>query len=331
MSAHIRSAGIGGYFSLECGIGQGLSWLQSAAGYQSARSAIAAALTCAKPRAVWAPYYICNAVNDALLQSGVIVHRYKLSNTYGVPVDVKPEPSDWLICVDYFGINNAAVDDALDRFGCHRVLVDASQALFHRIRPGGTGVYSIRKFVGVPDGGFLISNLLLGPRREPNEIESFNRSRHLLARLSGAIEQGYAYFQDAEASLTSCEPVAMSQLTYQLIASIDFTSVAERRVTNYSWMAAELKRKGLKVLPLPDGAVPLCCPVLEVNALRIKQKLSARSIFTPTYWPELTLPEADTVARSLRDTTVFMPCDQRLRGSDVEYAIRSLLEAMDLQ
>lgn len=324
MTAVSGNTFIGGYFSLECTSGQGLPWLRSAVGYQSARSAITAVLIAVKPRVVWVPNYICGAVNDALGATGVRVRRYELAADSGVPDHIDLGSSDWLICVDYFGISTSAINSALDRFGPERVLVDASQSLFYPVRPGGTAVYSPRKFVGVPDGGLLRSWLDLPPAREANELDSIARSQHLLIRLSGLVEVGYTQFRVAEGSLENCDPIAMSQLTRRLLESIDFCDVANRRIANYQKMAKELSCFNLKVPSLPEGAVPQCCPVFDVDAVRLRQCLASKSIFLPTYWPDSIIPETDAVANTLRDRTLFLPCDQRYSESEMTHVVRSL-------
>lgn len=320
-------APIGGYFSLETGTGPGLPLLESAVGYQSARSALAAVLRAAKPKAVWVPHYICSAVTDAVAAAGVRLRRYELAENLGVPEGLDPGASDWLLCVDYFGTCGAAVADSIRKFGPERILVDASQALFHEGQRAGVVVYSPRKFVGVPDGGLLVSSLKLPPPRKADEADSLARSRHLRTRLSGLVEAGYAEFLVAEESLRSCEPVAMSELTRRMLGSIDFARIAGLRASNYRRMAGEFARHGLAVRPLPRGAVPLCCPVHDVDAARLRQDLAARRIFTPTYWPDATLPDTDRVAVSLRDRTLFLPCDQRYGETEVMRVVRAVLES----
>jgi len=206
--------------------------------------------------------------------------------------------------------------------------VDASQSLFFKARPGCNAVYSVRKFVGVPDGGFLVSELAADRPLAANELESISRCQHLLARLSGDTARGYTLFQEAEASLECCEPIAMSQLTKQLISSIDFEDLAERRLANYTQIGQALAARGLEIMPLNAGAVPLCCPVLDVDAPALRKKLAENHVFTASYWPSIFLPEEDTAALSLRDRTVFLPCDQRLDACSIEKMIRLLMEAI---
>ena len=329
MNAHSEQPAIGGYFALERGHGTGLPWIDTATAYQSARSALAAVLTALRPSAVWVPNFICGAVNDALRSSEVPVRRYRLSVTLGVPEEVILAATERLICVDYFGINAAAIEQALDRFGTDKILVDASQSLYFHPRDGGTAVYSPRKFLGVPDGGLLRTTQRVPAAREPAESDSIGRSAHLLYRLAGLVDGGFTKFQEAEASLAGCEPLAMSRLTDALLRSIDLERVAEARVRNYRSLASQLLLAGIEASALPSGAVPLCVPVGCADATPVRRKLVAQRIFTPTYWADAVLPDDDHVGLRLRDRTVYLPCDQRYGDAELQRIANSMIRAME--
>ena len=320
----MTSFAIGGYFAWEQGVGSGLDWLCGAKSFQSARCAIVAVLRIAKPARIWVPNYICGAVNDALAASGVEVQRYPLSSEWALPPDVELESSDWLLCVDYFGICGPQIEAALDRYGPRRVVVDASQSLFHRIRAGETAIYSPRKFVAIPDGGLVCTDSSLPAPSEANENDSVARCAHLHSRAEGRVEEGYLQFQKAEASLENCEPVAMSRLTASLLNSQDAEAIAARRIENYRFLATSLTQRGFVVPQLPNAAVPLCCPVIGVDAERLRRALVKRCIFTPRYWSDTAIPIDDAIAVGLRDHALFLPCDQRYTPKDLISVVGAL-------
>ncbi|MBS0381949.1 MAG: hypothetical protein JSR56_05905 [Proteobacteria bacterium] len=322
-------AAIGGYFALERDSGAGLGWIDDAVRYQSARSAIAAVLNTARPAKVWAPNFICGAVNDTLRAFGAPVKRYTLSETLGIPGHVEPAATDLLVCVDYFGIHANAVAEAIGRFGAGRMLIDASQSMYLRAPTGASTVYSPRKFFGVPDGGMLRTALSVPHPYAPNEVDSLTRSRHLLARRMGLVDAGYALFQEAEASLSGCPPVAMSQFTTALLRSVDCETAAIRRTRNYRHLATRLRAQGFEVPFLPRDAVPLCCPVRCKDAARVRRELATRCLFTPIYWPDADIPDSDRVGLRLRDHTVYLPCDQRYGESDMSYIANVLIESVE--
>lgn len=322
----MTEAAIGGYFALSQDDGTGMPWLDAAIRYRSARSALAAILKLVPAEHIWAPFYICSAVDEALTASGKKISRYKLSPKWGVP-EIKILQDDWLLCVDYFGLCFEEVRYAQNRYGKHRVLVDASQSLFFRAGRDETVVYSPRKFVGIPDGGLAITPFPLPAPAPASEEESINRCIHLRLRAEGRVEEGYRYFKFAEASLEGCEPVAMSTFTSQLLASVDAGRIANQREENYRFLERELGARGFDVPELPGGAVPLCCPCYCDDAPVWRNKLEEQRIYTPTYWPDVNIPHDDAMALRLRDATLFLPCDQRFTPNDLTRVVKVLERA----
>lgn len=314
----------GGYFGLETGSGSGLPWLVGAVCYQSARSALVSALQDRGIARVFVPHFVCTAVTDALAHLGIATTGYGLAAGRRVPADHRLGHAERLLCVDYFGLTADACDEAIARFGPANVIVDASQSLFHLPREGVATIYSPRKFVGVPDGGLLV-NAHGEPGLPADEMASVDRCQHLLLRAADLVEEGYRAFQVAEHSLDDCRPIAMSRLTHRMLEGLHPESIRQRRRSNYIALSAELAALGYRVERLPDDAVPLCCPVMGVDALRLRPALAARRIFTPGYWPDASVPADDAVGLELRDRTVYLPCDQRYDERDMAQIAQSFI------
>jgi hypothetical protein len=231
--------------------------------------------------------------------------------------DVVLEPGDWVLCVDYFGLSGASVAEALSRFPAGRVVIDAAQSLFLTDQRALAVFYSPRKFVGLPDGGLLVTSLRI---ELPAKIErgSIRRCEHLLMRLDGRAEEGHPEFQKAERSLSEMILRRMSNLTATLLRSIDYNAVAARRRENYTLLAKQLGGFGEYAISLNADAVPLCYPLVGVNADRLRGLLSAHRIYTPRYWPDILETNGlSSWERLLLDQTVFLPCDQRYHLSEM--------------
>lgn len=316
---HPDDRAIGGYFGLppEAVDAAAPPWPGSAHRFQSARSAMASVLQASGARRAWVPHFICGVVDDALAWAGVQAQPYPLGSDYGVPDGLAIGESDWVLCVDYFGQSAGACDRAIARFGAHRVLVDASQALFHAAKPGATTVYSPRKFAGLPDGGLLVTPHDIAPPLPADEAASAHRRRHLVSRAGGDVATGYRQFQEAEASLNDCTPRAMSAATARAAAGIDWAGIAVRRRNNYSGLADALGAAGIAVPALAPDAVPLCCLVPCPDAVALRPKLASEGVFTAMYWPDARVPDSDPVGLALREQTLYLPCDQRYDLADM--------------
>lgn len=322
---HPGDTAIGGYFAMEAGHAGGVPpYPDDFVGFQSARAALAAVMVASGVTRAWVPHFICGAVPDALRWAGVGMLGYPLDGSLGVPAATPVADGDWVVCVDYFGLHADACDEAIARYGAHRVVVDASQALFHSARPGATTIYSPRKFVGVPDGGLLVSPHAVGDRLPADEPGSQWRSRHLATRASGDVATGYRQFQEAEASLDDCRPASLSASTRKALGNVDWQVVRRRRIANYATLAESLPGTPLLQPSLREGAVPMCCPVRVPDAPALRAVLASKGIFTASYWPGVHLPPDDTAGHRLRDQTIYLPCDQRYGQKDMRDVARTL-------
>jgi len=314
---------IGGYFGLEQGRGAALPWMGDAAATQSARMALRCALAGRTPARLWVPAFYCPPARDALAQGGWQVQSYALSAEWGCGSAFDLRDGDVVLLVDFFGLTGDVVRADAQRFGSGNVLIDAAMSIGFEPPDDVPVAYSPRKFVGVPDGGWLVNaprRADIGPADEPG---SAARCAHLLRRAAGDVAGGREDFVRAERSLDAeDEPRAMSALTASFLSSVDFPALLTRRRDNYRALAAGLEQLGIAPPPLAPGAAPLCCPVPVPDAARVRDRLAAIGLFCAGYWPGLALEASDPVAAALRDDTLYLPVDQR-------YGLRHMGESID--
>lgn len=300
---------VGGYLELELPLGGG-EWHARALRYQSARAAFLALLCTWRPERVWLPWYVCASMVESTAQAGVPLARYAIDRTMRV-LDADVRPGDWLVYVNYFGLCDDGVEDAVTRFGAQQVIVDNSQAFFSRPADALATLYSPRKYFGVPDGGYLLTDL---PMSEPAErdTDSAQHGVHLLKRLGAGAEAGYADFRAAEARLQGQVPKAMSTLTQRLLACVDYAAVREARSRNFAALHSALGSSNHFPTVGSDRPPALCYPYGPV-AQGTREALQAQRIYTPCYWPEVAADAAvPAFEASLARDMLFLPCDQRL-------------------
>jgi hypothetical protein len=252
--------------------------------------------------------------------AGIPVRRYEIDERLHVRSATLAD-DEWLLYVNYFGISSRGVHDVLARFPRERVVIDNAQAFFAQSRDCAATVYSPRKFVGVPDGGYLITDRAVP---EPTEIDtqSPHRFSHLLHRIDAGPEAGYADYTAAEESLKRQQPRRMSRLTQRILSGIDYADVRARRIANFSYLHEKLGHRNAFPIELADGDVPLCYPYAngagDLHATLIKE-LIAKRIYTPRYWPDVAADESmPEFEAQLARTTLFLPCDQRLSSTQLD-------------
>nr|WP_236725672.1 hypothetical protein [Solemya pervernicosa gill symbiont] len=318
-----KASHIGGYFELELPSRRELPHANLKS-YQSARAAFLALLRAGRPKKVWMPKYICNAMLQPLNVAGIEIVWYDLTEELEVGPDVKIGTDDWLLYVNYFGVCGEKVESLLKRLDAEQVILDYSQAFFSSPHKQALAtIYSPRKFFGIPDGGLLYSQIPV-PNLKVTDTTSFSRMDHLIQRLGGAPESGYASYQHAEATLSDCEPRGMSELSSRILASIDFSSVLVRRKANFHILHAELGCDNRLLSGMNRDEVPLCYPLISQDG-DIRSRLISNQIFVATYWIDALERLGEDWANGMIRSMLPLPLDQRYRDSDMKRVLAVVL------
>jgi hypothetical protein len=316
---------IGGYLSLELPH-EGTDYHRDALRFQSSRAAFLALLRACRPTAVWMPWYICESMLEPLAMAGVPVKRYALDERLRVK-SANLADGEWLLYVNYFGLCDSNVDDVLDRFPREQVVIDNAQAFFSEPRDCAATLYSPRKFVGVPDGGYLFTRHDVPPANGIDD-QSPSRFMHLLKRIDAGAEAGYADYATAEESLKLQEPKEMSTLTQRLLGSVDYPDIRARRIANFVWLHGKLRQSNAfpSACDRDRDSAPLCYPYLGGPA-DLRARLIAQRVYTPCYWPEIaTAAEVPEFEKRLAGATVFLPCDHRLSVAQLDRVVKLVLD-----
>ena len=281
--------------------------------FQSARAALHAVLEFAGIKRVLLPGYICNNVVKSVLDSGAEVETYFLDDTL-YPQDLPtaiPEESV-VIYVNYFGLCQNNIDRLLQAVPPKQLIIDNSQALFAKPANVLATIYSLRKYIGVPDGGLLLTSLEI-KMPENEDTGSLDRMRHLLLRMAYPARTGYSSFLESEKSLNDTKPLKMSRLTNRILSSINMNEVKQRRRENFFVLAAQLDKLNEYKWSIGSDSVPLCYPlIVDKSVDLLKQRLISKGIFIPTYWPEVISKTGNkTIEYRLLHCSLFIPCDQR--------------------
>jgi hypothetical protein len=311
---NLSTKAIGGYFELE--LPPPLAHLYpDALKFQSVRAAFYALLSAGKPKRVWMPKYICDSMFSPLYALGIEIVFYDLTTQFNISDSVTLEVDDWLLYVNYFGICNEQELALLKRFNPSQVIFDHAQAFYTPPLNCLATIYSPRKFFGVPDGGFLVTQI---PVIKPIEIEekSISRCTHLLQRLDSNPESGYEAFKKADLSLNDIQPRGMSNLTNRMLTSIDYEVIRNKRNANFHLLHEKFEKINELKINTEFINSPMCYPLL-INDATIRQRLLANRIFVATYWPSvLERVSADSIEYLLIEKCLPIPCDQRYYYED---------------
>jgi dTDP-4-amino-4,6-dideoxygalactose transaminase len=293
------------------------------------------------PSQVWMPSYLCGGMLTAVDQSATKVRFYEVNFDLAMPSSAwldNVQPGDLVILIDYFGFpcDSSCATWAKEQGAW--VLEDAAQALLS----GEVGrfsdfvLFSPRKFLGVPDGGVLVLNheldlhdIGLSPSPEKWWLKAFYAG--VLRRefdIYGENRRWFELFQQTEPT----GPIgyyAMSELSKALLMhSFDYSTIAQRRIDNYKFLAQVLA--DIALFPsLPADTVPLGFPVRVKNRDRLRQVLFNRQIYPPVHWPiQDIVPRKFEDSHRLANEIMTLPCDQRYNQQDMKRMTRIICKEL---
>ena len=337
-----------GYFNLD---------LDSALFFDSARSALRKCICHIqnqhKTGKFLLPAYLCPAILQPFAELQVPYDFYAVDSALRVNLDSLDRQlktgNHGVLIIHYFGF---PVGEEFRQYwetkGAAELLIeDCAQALLTEEngqwigRQADYSVTSLRKFLPVPDGAWLVSDdalpatpygfglhqqrfmakRALGMLLKGEYLESEHPNRERFDRFMGLLREAEA---DLDASTHSGE---MSEWTKRLLDRLSLESARQARRSNYRYLLQSIEELDW-VQPLfatlPDNVCPLGFPIeVATPSLRdeFRSYLIENGVYTPTHW---TLPDevpADEFpeAHELAERILTIPIDQRYGEREMDY------------
>lgn len=314
---------IGGYFELGP-LRQTGEYYPNAVALNTARNALVYLDRARDIKKLYLPRFLCDSVSNVCIREGVPYEEYAIGEDW-LPKELPPmEVGSWLYLVNYYDqLSDEQIQDIKKRYP--NLILDHVQAFFHRPPEGIDTIYSCRKYFGVPDGAYLVTDAVLN---EPLETDiSMDRMCHLLGRLEGkSASDYYADFQRNDAAFDALELRAMSKLTHTLLGAIDYEAARLRREKNYALLAEILGDRNPLNLKMPQG--PYAYPFYCENGMELKKRLAKKGIFIPTLWPNVR-DYQNTLEQRYAENILPLPCDQRYSIQDIDRVAEEVLKCIN--
>lgn len=291
----------------------------------SGKSAIFYALQMMDIKKIHIPYYICNSVVDTIRKTDVEIIPYHINYQY-IPINIHMQPGDGILIVNYFGTQTSVMKRLIKAFS--NIIIDNTQAFFSKpiMRNDIFNIYSPKKFVGVPDGGYLIGKNILIPKYTIPRDQSSPYSDFLIESLEFGTNYSYQKKLDNDKRFKSSF-LKMSTFTETLLKSIDYNYVIERRVNNFNTLHSLLKKYNRNNLDSLDSVACYYPLFLDFD---LRDELIKKKIYVPTLWSEM-LSNIDNcpVEYDLSKHTLFLPIDQRYEKQDMEYIANIVIALLE--
>ncbi|MEW6989408.1 hypothetical protein AADZ91_01855 [Colwelliaceae bacterium 6441] len=292
--------------------------------FQSARSALYAFLKCSTAKTIYLPEYICESLYPALESLNISIKHYQLNQKL-LPVEVPDvTKNEYVLLVNYFGLCGVTIKEYITQpdISIRHFIVDNSQAFFTPPVDCAANIYSLRKFLALPDGGLLFTEAKV---IEPTE--GFNGEdylSHLLLRNADNTQKGYEHFLHAEAALDDYRPKKMSSVSRRLYQSFDIENIKKKRKENFEFLFDYYQHINKFNFYLNGNESPLCYPLtLSYDVTNLCSALIKKDIFLPRYWPNLMNSAHDFVS-SIYNNTLFIPIDERIDESKMKLLITEI-------
>jgi len=313
---------LGGYMEIEQFHGR--LYYPDAIAVNTARNALAYLLLARKIDAISIPRLLCDSVSGVCARLGVSVTYYDLTEDLR-PLASTLSPATWTYVVNYYGVLSNSEIQAL---AAHhpRLILDNVQAFFQRPVAGVDTIYSCRKYFGVPDGAYLVTDAKFSPDI-PCE-RTGERVMYLVGRLESTASECFAGFTEANRSLGQQPLRRMSKFSANLLRGVDYDRVKRVRGSNYRLLRDAFRT--LNGLNLKEIEGAFAYPLLVEDGMNVRPRLHSRGLYVPTLWPEVVARGPRTSLESRMAADILpLPCDQRYGPEDMEYLIEGVRECLD--
>lgn len=292
------------------------------------------------------PDYVCSTVPDAVIRAGVPVKYYHIRPDFSFDVKeidnlMSTESSlpSVLYIVHYFGkpLDLSLVNAAKKWMAKgYPVFEDITMSIFSKDEGMfGFGSYiigSLRKWLPIPDGGFICSKNLPLPEISNDAVtgeycrfsvmaQELKRDYITGGEKDSELKDTYMnyYRKSVEYLFSDYSIRPVSDITRHYLANYSVDEIIEKRTENYKYLYNLLKDFDfLKPLVAPkDNYLPfgmvISCPERD----DLLSFLVSKDVYCNIHW-RLDNPDMGVWAKALTKTVITIPCDQRYNTKDFD-------------
>lgn len=313
---------MGGYFELEME-NKNNSIHTNAIALNTARNALEYILIANKYEKIYIPYFTC----EVILQP---IKKLKIAYSfYSINEDLEPifdfsilNKKTAFLYTNYFGIKEKYIKNKLPQLP--NIIIDNAQSFFSAEYANFDSFNSARKFFGVPDGAYLYSKKKIKQNFET--AISYNRMEHLLIRLDINAQTGYAFFKKNESHLHNLPIQKISNLTTQILSTIQYKKIATIRKNNFLYLHKNLINFNKLKIDILKNSIPLSYPLI-LKKEGVYKKLIKNNIYIPLYWQNLLndTQNSNTIEYIYAKKILHLPIDHRINYEHLNTILKIIL------
>lgn len=315
---------------------------------RSGRDALKAVAREFSPVTVLMPALACESMILPFEMYGHNVCYYKLKEDYSIDLDDLenkiPEQDSIFLYMNYFGkeaISDNELKGLRNKFKKLYFIKDSTHDLFYKKKtsfiPDFT-VFSLRKWINIPDGGLLWANKALKNNNFGMDLSFFETRlkaqilrKEFLKTGNQTIKSEYRAIFSRVSDILDKDliPVRMSKYSYEIAIKTDWNKLVSTRKNNAKKLIELLSDSPVKFIQNESGISDLYVPFLVNNRSEIQNALSAKGIFNTIIWPlKNEQKNICSVAECTQSNMLAAPCDQRYTVNDMEYIGKEIVRVI---
>ncbi|MDD4689394.1 MAG: hypothetical protein PHE51_06575 [Eubacteriales bacterium] len=321
---------IGSFIEIEFGKGREYYSGNHVARLNSGRAGIYHAARVLGSGTVYLPYYQCDTVRDFLIKKHLQVRYYSINEEFKPLIETIPADAA-IVIVNYYGIMSQQRLETLSH-SFNNVIIDNSQAFFCKPIDRCLNVYSARKFIGVPDGAYVIGRNADSYMDEYEQDFSSDTCQFLLQRIEYGCEgKTYEARMLNEHRIDTADIKKMSKLTHSILDGTNYDFIVNKRRENFE-IACHLF-DGINKLDARmhynDDCVPMVYPLVVEND-GVLPKMLENKIFQGHWWSYLLNEvEKDSIEYWLSRYIIPITIDQRYGKEELKFTSNKMNDFLD--
>lgn len=297
-------------------------------------------------KTVLLPSYICESIIIPFIKEGYDCYFYDVNKEFMICKEgiEKFIESKIGIClhIGYYGFStNYESYDLIDKFRKKGTIIieDITHTLFSKYERYVYNDYyiaSLRKWIGIPSGGFLAhkgtkfyNNLKVQEDFANKRKEALTIKGKYMITSQRSLKQIYLdIFQESEIILDENPKVyTIDEISNSIINSLNENEIIEARKVNFDFLLKNIR--DIKVIsPVFNYRVKDICPMffpvyVEIDREIMRNILANEDIFCPIHWP---IPRQIDISNYPESSKIYknilsIPCDQRYSIKDMSRII----------
>lgn len=267
-------------------------------------------------RKIYIPYFTCLETPQPFKDLGIPVSFYELDCDL-MPKNINLGKKEYLLWTNYYGNASAEMISLIEKKYRGRMIVDNCHAFYCLPLEHALNCYSARKFFGVADGAYLISDNEVGINVEGLKIDHTKPyMEHLYKQIKEGTNKGYDLNLVNEKRLEKNYSL-MSKTSDEILNKVDYQKIKNIRVKNFSTIHSYLNE--LNDFPVNEGIGTQMYYPFKCKDLFLREKLLKEKVYSPTWWRHVSdILDSKSIEVEYTMETVLLPVDQRYSTYDMK-------------